>query len=681
MWTSPSVFVVLSVSFFCGCRSFVCPRICRCFSNTIRCNNITQGSAPVMDHRDKRLFLYHLSLQTISSHSFEGLKGVQRIEITQSVTLKTIEMLAFNNLLSLSEISIQNTRSLTHIDRRAFNNLPKLRYLSISNTGITAFPDVTSINSLESEFILDICDNLYLLEIPSNAFIRMTKEYVMMNLFNNGIRKIHEHAFNGTKIDKLVLKNNRNLRVIHRDAFTGATGPGVLDVSATALTKLPSRGLESVLVLLAQSAYALKSLPPLQGLWSLREAHLTYNSHCCALLNWNTHRDLPMNPAWNKSSTSCDEGDPTGSRVQHVVGADTSQLMGMPYFSEGDLFVEDDSYGDVNFHYPELNLCQTSPTLVCTPEADAFNPCEDIAGFSFLRVAIWFINLLAITGNLTVLLVFFSSRNKLTVPRFLMCHLAFADLCIGVYLLMIATVDLRTRGSYSQHAIEWQTGPGCSAAGFLSVFGGELSVYTLSTITLERWHTITNAMQVERHLVLMQAAGIMSVGWLICLGMGILPLIGVSSYTKVSMCLPMDIDTPLAQAFIIIILLLNVGAFIVVCVCYVLIHLAVKNPDLPRRSADTRIAQRMAVLIFTDFLCMAPISFFAISAAFKFPLITVTNSKILLVLFFPINSCANPFLYAIFTKAFRKDAYKLMSTIGCCKNKYQMKVKCGEGVK
>lgn len=341
----------------------------------------------------------------------------------------------------------------------------------------------------------------------------------------------------------------------------------------------------------------------------------------------------------------------------------------MPYFSEGDLLAEDESYEDVNFHYPELDLCQTTLTLVCTPEADAFNPCEDIAGFSFLRVAIWFINLLAITGNLTVLLVFFSSRNKLTVPRFLMCHLAFADLCIGVYLLMIATVDLRTRGSYSQHAIEWQTGPGCSAAGFLSVFGGELSVYTLSTIILERWHTITNAMQVERHLVLMQAAGIMAVGWLICLGMGILPLIGVSSYTKVSMCLPMDIETPLGQAFVIIILLLNVGAFLVVCVCYVLIYLAVKNPDLPRRSADTRIAQRMAVLIFTDFLCMAPISFFAISAAFKFPLITVTNSKILLVLFFPINSCANPFLYAIFTKAFRKDAYKLMSTIGCCINK------------
>lgn len=154
-------------------------------------------------------------------------------------------------------------------------------------------------------------------------------------------------------------------------------------------------------------------------------------------------------------------------------------------------------------------------------------------GFSFLRVAIWFINILAIIGNLTVLLIFFTSRCKLTVPRFLMCHLAFADFCIGVYLLMIAAVDLHTRGHYSEHAIDWQTGAGCSAAGFLSVFGGELSVYTLSTITLERWHTITHALQLEKRLGLAQAAGIMAGGWLICLGMAMLPLVGVSSYSRV----------------------------------------------------------------------------------------------------------------------------------------------------
>jgi len=43
-------------------------------------------------------------------------------------------------------------------------------------------------------------------------------------------------------------------------------------------------------MLVARSAFALKRLPPLKGLKSLREAQLTYPSHCCALLSWDSHR-------------------------------------------------------------------------------------------------------------------------------------------------------------------------------------------------------------------------------------------------------------------------------------------------------------------------------------------------------------------------------------------------------
>ncbi|KAJ7984964.1 hypothetical protein DPEC_G00360200 [Dallia pectoralis] len=388
--------------------------------------------------------------------------------------------------------------------------------------------------------------------------------------------------------------------------------------------------------------------------------------------------DFPINTEQRNRTRPvyCDDNSPSEKPPGDVMD---------PFLPETPNDAVDGSYTGVDFQYPELGLdCQTNvPTFQCTPEADAFNPCEDIAGFEVLRVAIWFINILAIIGNLAVLLIFFTSRCKLTVPRFLMCHLAFADFCIGVYLLMIAAVDLHTRGHYSEYAIGWQMGAGCSGAGFLSVFGGELSVYTLSAITVERWHTITNALQLEKRLGLTQASGIMAGGWLICLGMAMLPLVGVSSYSKVSVCLPMNIETPLAQAFILLLLLFNVGAFAVVCVCYISIYLAVQNPKFPGRSADAKIAKRMSVLIFTDFLCMAPISFFAISAAFKVPLITVTNSKILLVLFFPINSCANPFLYVIFTRAFRKDACLLLSSMGFCHtkaNRYRMEACCCEHV-
>ncbi|MBN3298432.1 LSHR protein, partial [Amia calva] len=551
---------------------------------------------------------------------------------------------------------------------------------SICNTGITIFPDLTTISSAELHFILDICDNLHIKSIPPNAFVGMTKEYTTMNLYMNGFREIQGNAFNGTKIDKLVLKANRDLRNIHSEALKGAIGPGVLDVSSTAIETLPALGLESVHILIAQSCPSLKSLPPLGAFVSLLEAHLTYPSHCCAFDNWKIERSVSTALRDNQCALEGQIHPNDRCTVLSPQFPSSPLALQFPVTSSAQSPEEDFEALAVDFQYPEFEFCQQSvQTLQCTPKPDAFNPCEDLVGYGFLRILIWFINVLAILGNLTVLLVSWTSQYKLTVPRFLMCNLALADFCMGVYLLMIATVDFRTRSQYHLYAIEWQTGVGCSIAGFLTVFGSELSVYTLTVITLERWHTITYAIQLERRLGLRHALLIMTGGWIFSLTMALLPLMGVSSYTKVSICLPMDIGTWISQAYIVTILLLNVSAFVIVCICYIKIYLAVRNPQFVGRNTDTKIAKRMAVLIFTNFTCMAPIFFFAISAAFKVPLITVTHSKILLVLFYPINSCANPFLYAIFTRVFRRDVCVLLSWFGCCEaeaSMYRMSLYC-----
>lgn len=304
--------------------------------------------------------------------------------------------------------------------------------------------------------------------------------------------------------------------------------------------------------------------------------------------------------------------------------------------------------------------------MTCTPEPDSFNPCEDLLGFAFLRSLTWIITVCAVTGNLAVLVMLLASRRKITISRFLMCNLAMADLCMGLYLMLIAFVDHRSRHQYYNHATDWQTGPGCGAAGFLTVFSCELSVYTLTVISLERWHTISNAMRVNRRLRMRHVAPIMAAGWGFSLLVALLPLVGVSSYSKVSICLPMDIDGPGSQLYVVAVLVLNVVAFLVVCYCYLGIYLSVRSPEHATRHSDAKMAKRMAVLIFTDFVCMAPISFFAISAALRMPLITVSHSKILLVLFYPINSLCNPFLYTLFTRAFRKDAFLLLRRCSRC---------------
>uniref|UniRef100_A0A8C5HH93 Thyrotropin receptor n=1 Tax=Gouania willdenowi TaxID=441366 RepID=A0A8C5HH93_GOUWI len=600
-----------------GSRSaYICPQVCRCTAERFECNRDTQLSSSERANRAVPLLVCFFScLLTVTNNN---------IAITE--TLLYFYWRSF----------VRNIKSLRVIEKGAFTDLPRLENLHISNTGVTHFPDFTTIFSLVPLFLLEMADNMRIDTIPANCFHGITEEYVNMNLWRNGFKEIHSHAFNGTNLDTLVLRDNKYLRVIEEDAFEGASGPISLDVSSTALSQLPPKGLRQVKFLRAISAFALKSLPDLQSLSELVEAELTYPSHCCAFNEWKRKQRAAL-----KNKTFCD--------------LRTTEIL----------------FNEIIDQYPDLEWemgCLENTSVKCEPKQDAFNPCEDLLGFSFLRWLTWIITIFAVAGNLAVLVILLISHRKLTISRFLMCNLAFADLCMGLYLMLIAFMDHHSRHEYYNHATDWQTGPGCGVAGFLTVFSSELSVYTLTVISLERWHTITNAMRVNKRLRMHHVAAMMGTGWGFSLVVALLPLVGVSSYSKVSVCLPMDIDTLGSQLYVVVTLILNVVAFLVVCYCYICIYLSVHNPEHSTRHGDTKIAKRMAVLIFTDFLCMAPISFFAISAALYMPLITVSHSKILLILFYPINSLCNPFLYTIFTRAFRKDMYLLVTRCGFCHN-------------
>uniref|UniRef100_A0A3B5AKN5 Thyrotropin receptor n=1 Tax=Stegastes partitus TaxID=144197 RepID=A0A3B5AKN5_9TELE len=549
--------------------------------------------------------------------------------ISQNVALERIGAFAFSDLPELCEIMITNSKHLSFIDPDAFRNIVTLQYLTISSTGLTIFPDLSKIHSMAFGFILDLQENIHMERVPANAFRGLcTQPIKAIRLTRNGIKEVASDAFNGTKMHILSLKGNQQLTHINPNAFVGSSELVTLDVSQTALSSLPDSILGGLKRLIAESAFHLKELPSLRHFTNLRYANLTYSSHCCAFHN------MPRNRSrWHKMCTN------PGAKAE------------LPFYKK---------------------YCNSSSSITCIPLSDEFNPCEDIMKSVLLRVLIWIISILALLGNAVVLLVLLGTRSKLTVPRFLMCHLAFADLCMGIYLVVIATVDMLTRGRYYNHAIDWQMGLGCNAAGFFTVFASELSVFTLTAITVERWHTITHALRLDRKLRLRHACIIMTAGWIFSSLAALLPTVGISSYGKVSICLPMDVESLVSQVYVVSLLLLNILAFFCVCGCYFSIYLTFRKPSSAPAHADTRVAQRMAILIFTDFVCMAPISFFAVSAALKLPLITVSDSKLLLVLFYPINSCSNPFLYAFFTRTFRRDFFLLAARFGLFKTRAQI---------
>ncbi|XP_061911379.1 LOW QUALITY PROTEIN: follicle-stimulating hormone receptor [Entelurus aequoreus] len=571
------------------------------------------------------IILLNKELTTIAPFAFAGHPLLDKITISANEALESIGAFAFSDLPELREITITLSKHLRHIDRDAFKNLVNLRRLFISNTGLTIFPDFSKIHSAADCTMFDINDNIHIQEVPANAFNGLCRGTIRkIRLTTNGIKKVAKDAFNGTKLHNLSLRGNRQLAYIHPNAFAGSSDLVMIDVSHTALDTLPVAILGRLQWLKAESAFRLKELPPQRFYGKLLHANVTYPSHCCVLLGL-----YKNNSMWHP-------------------------LCSTPKAREEAAFFQ-------------ANCVNISTT--CTPLPDAFNLCGDIMDTSQLRALIWIVSILTLLGNMAVLLVLLGSRSKLTVPRFLMCHLAFADLCMGVYLVVIATVDTLTQGHFYNHAIYWQTGPGCGAAGFFTVFASELSVFTLTVITLERWHTITHALRPDRKLRLRHACGVMAAGWIFSLLAALLPTMGVSSYSKVSICLPMDVESAASQVYVVSLLLLNILAFACVCGCYLSIYLTMRNPSAAPAHADAHVAQRMAVLVFTDFLCMAPISFFAVSAALKLPLITVSDAKLLLVIFYPINSCSNPFLYAFFTRSFRRDFFLLAARFGVFKTR------------
>ncbi|VDO69649.1 unnamed protein product [Heligmosomoides polygyrus] len=267
-----------------------------------------------------------------------------------------------------------------------------------------------------------------------------------------------------------------------------------------------------------------------------------------------------------------------------------------------------------------------------------------------LRKAIWPVCMAAIVGNVLVWVILgLAFEKRMRVHYLFMINLAIADLITGVYLAVLAVQDVRTGDEYYRHAVSWQTGWGCSMAGFFAVLSSELSIISMFFIAFEMAYNTRNAFYGQR-LRFPVACAMMAGGWMFALMMATSPLLGLSSYSTASICLPLRLHNTADRVYIIFFLMFNLCAFIAMVFCYGFLMFMLKDPNTPSRAEDNLIIKKMVWLVGADFLCWFPTLFFGLSAAMGHPMISLSSAKFLLVFFFPINASANPFLYVFFTK-------------------------------
>ncbi|XP_055543900.1 follicle-stimulating hormone receptor isoform X2 [Wyeomyia smithii] len=598
------------------------------------------------------------------------LDGNQIREIPErAIRIKTDELILDNNEIShiygdafngsqVAKLSLKLNFKLKHIDRRAFAGIQNIRELDLSSTAIEAMPS-DGLNDLET---LRIQNTHSLKTIPSVYNFKNLQTAFLTHSFHCCAFKFPaRHDPTGHEEDLR--------RYYEEQKKCNADGYPIPSVSLAGLD-------------LKDSTVHTGEQMPVQNVSQRRKRYASLNEPGFGRL-----RVLSRNLA---DAGGSEEATILSSSGKDRVAEESffQPITGFPVDDSviredvSDLYSEEPISGTFHDTIQPIsteaicgNLTPTKFDVKCYPMPDALNPCEDVMGSHWLRGSVWVVVLLAVFGNVAVLVVLFSNRSDLTVPRFLICHLAFADLCMGLYLLLIASIDAHSMGEYFNFAFDWQYGSGCKVAGFLTVFASHLSIFTLTIVTLERWFAITHAIYLNHRIKFSAATYIMISGWIYSFVMAALPLFGISNYSSTSICLPMEARDSWDIAYLLTVLGINGLAFIIIVICYAQIYFSLgketRNAARTAHHGEMTVAKKMALLVFTNFACWAPIAFFGLTAIAGYPLIDVTKSKILLVFFYPLNSCANPYLYAIMTMQYRKDLFMLLSNYGLCTQRAQ----------
>ncbi|CAG9766983.1 unnamed protein product [Ceutorhynchus assimilis] len=586
------------------------------------------------------------------------------------------ELSTFPNLNGTGALEILrlDRAGLTHVPALLCNFCPKLKSLDVKSNKLDRVPDLSDCREMR---VLDLASNS-IRSVEGKPFQGMYQMHDLL-LAHNRIQYIpHDAFYNLSKLQFLDMENNQ-ISFIHQDAFLSISKIEDLNLGNNVFPHLPSAGLEKLLHLKTFNNPNLREFPPPEDFPRIQSLVLSYAYHCCAFLPlipshpppvakdiivfpdiddidlniWNSSVDLwPSQQNITKSFGSKFEAIWENIRSDFTYPGNFPSYM-EEYISEEDLPVR----------FPGDSLLTEIPGKIqCLPLPGPFLPCQDLFDWWTLRCGVWIVFLCALLGNGTVVFVLIFSRSKMDVPKFLVCNLAAADFFMGIYLGFLAVVDASTLGEFRMYAIPWQMSPGCQLAGFLGVLSSELSVYTLAVITLERNYAITHAMHLNKRLSLRHAGYIMICGWGFAIVMAIMPLFSISDYRKFAVCLPFEIKDVPSLTYVVFLMLINGVAFLILMGCYLKMYCAIRGSQA-WNSNDSRIAKRMALLVFTDFLCWSPIAFFSLTASFGLQLISLEQAKVFTVFVLPLNSCCNPFLYAILTKQFKKDCVMICKAI------------------
>ena len=114
-----------------------------------------------------------------------------------------------------------------------------------------------------------------------------------------------------------------------------------------------------------------------------------------------------------------------------------------------------------------------------------------------LKITVWITGLLAILFNVIVVVKTLSTITRvktgsMLLSKTLISFVAWGDLMIGIYLIVLSIHDSIIFGEkFCENQAKWLSGTTCSAMGVISTFGSQLSLFSMTALSISRAIGIT----------------------------------------------------------------------------------------------------------------------------------------------------------------------------------------------
>ncbi|KAH9500823.1 Relaxin receptor 2 [Bulinus truncatus] len=271
---------------------------------------------------------------------------------------------------------------------------------------------------------------------------------------------------------------------------------------------------------------------------------------------------------------------------------------------------------------------------------------------------------MTIAGNGVVLIYrVVWSREKIfpTAYGLFVTGMAVSDLLMGVYLMIIAVVDVVYADVYVVYDESWRKSFLCHFSGFLSILSSETSTFLIGLITLDRFISISYPFSAHETSTSLYWKGFIST-WVIGFVLALIPAVVPEwqIYSSNGLCLALPLDTKESDQltgwafFMAVYVILNFILFLFIALGQVGIFVNViqkrNQPSIrhcsERRIQDMNIAKKLAFVALSDFLCWFPIGIMGIMSLVGEEFHKETYAW-MAVFVLPVNSALNPMIYTI----------------------------------